>query len=58
MLLVQIYFILFYFIFILYIFFISLLSDYLLKLVRQLTMKKFINLLVNGIGMEGSFILL
>ena len=51
MLLVQIY-------FILYIFFISLLSDYLLKLVRQLTMKKFINLLVNGIGMEGSFILL
>ena len=51
MLLVQIY-------FILYIFFISLLSDYLLKLVRQLTMKKFISLLVNGIGMEGSFILL
>ena len=37
-------------------FFMSLLSDYLLKLVRQLTKKKFINLLVNGIGMEGSFI--
>ena len=55
MLLVQIYFILYFF---LYIFFISLLSDYLLKLVRQLTMKKFISLLVNGIGMEGSFILL
>ena len=36
--------------------FMSLLSDYLLKLVRQLTKKKFINLLVNGIGMEGSFI--
>lgn len=38
------------------IFWISLLSDYLLKLVRQLTKKKFINLLVNGIGMEGSYI--
>ena len=38
--------------FILFYFFMSLLSEYLLKLVRQLTKKKFINLLVNGIGMD------